>query len=176
MSLEQLYAEEAVERMKRQKEVDNKFDAMHLDINHLRSKIAAVSDDISSMSTVVSNYEAVSDTMNKVNLENTLFNEALSPFRRLKAYVYLIAMGSNGRIKMKGQQLILHHKETWLDVQDVTSESLKFDAPEDKEYYDSTLDEINKLIYGIHSKAYADKLEELQLAKQAEVKELLEVP
>jgi len=165
VTLEQYLETDAMERLKRQKETDDHFDKIQAEVNRIGTKVIDVREEIKMLTEMLESYEHVADTMNKVNLENTLFNEALSPFRRLKAYVYLTAMGANGRIKMKGIKLVLEHKETWLDVLDTTSERLNFGKPEDKEYYDSVLSEIDRRIFDMSSKPYAEALEKLEPAE-----------
>jgi hypothetical protein len=158
ISLEQYIENDAEDRRKRQKEFDDRFEKIQSEVNHAGINVINLREEIQMLTVLFENYEHTADTMNKVNLENTLFNEALSPFRRLKAYLYLITIGANGRIKMKGTELILEYKETWLDVQDTTSEHLKFEKPEDKEYFDTTMSEINRMIFDIRSKPYAEHL------------------
>ena len=158
---EQYVENESLERLKRQTELDNRFDRIQAEVNRIGTKVIDVREEIKMLNESLENYEQESNTMNKVNLENTLFNEAISPFRRLKAYLYLTAMGANGRIKIKGIELVLDYKETWLDVLDTTSENLNFGRPEDKEYYNSVLSEIDRRIFDMSSKPYPESLEKL---------------
>jgi len=162
VTLEQYLETDAMERLKRQKEIDDRFDKIQAEVNRIGTKTLDIREEIKMLTESLENYEQSADTMNKVNLENSLFNEALSPFRRLKAYLYLTAMGANGRIKIKGLKLVLEHQETWHDVLDTTSERLNFGKPEDKEYYDSILSEIDRRIFDMESKPYAESLEQLE--------------
>ena len=164
MSLEQYLESDQKEREKRQKEIDLNFDKVQAELNRFGTKLMDVREEMKMLNETLEDYEQKTDTMNRVNLENTLFNDSkeVSPFRKLKAFLYLTAMGANGRIKMRGLKLILAHKEVWLDVLDVTSERLSFGKPEDKEYLDSVLSEINKRIFEINSKPYAQELENLE--------------
>jgi len=164
MSVEQYLEADMIERLKRQKEIDERFDKIQAEVNRLGTKLMDMREEIKMLSEQLEDYERKADTMDRVNLENTLFNESklVSPFRKLKAYVYLIAMGANGRIKMRGTKLILENKETWLDVLDVTSERLSFGKPEDKQYFDDAMTEINRRIFEIQGKPYAESLEKLE--------------
>ena len=159
---EQYVEIEAMERLKRQKEVDDRLDRIQADVNRLGTKVLEIRKEIDTFSEALENFEDKVDLMDKVNLTNTLFTESNSPYRRLKAYLYLIAMGANGRVRKKGMELILEHQETYFDVQDVISEKLNFGSPEDKTYYDDTLMEINRRIRDTHGKPYAEPLEKLE--------------
>ena len=166
LTLEQYLETDQLERIKRQTEVDSHFDKIQAEVNRLGNKIIDINKEIGMLADALDNFEQKADLMDKVTLENTLFSDSehVSTFRKLKAYAYLIAMGANGRIKMKGTELILQNKNTWLDVMDVTSNNLNFGKPEDKQYYDDVITEINRAIYDIRGKPYSEPLEKLESA------------
>ena len=155
-SLEELFAEDAMERLKRQREIDSNFEKLQSEINRLNTKISDMKEEIEELKGLLESYGETLDITNRVSLENTLFDDSRSPFRRLKAYLGLLALGANGRIKLKGMQLIIEYKETWLDVQDVTAGQIKITSPEDRQYFDDTLKEINKKIFDMAGKPYAE--------------------
>jgi F0F1-type ATP synthase membrane subunit b/b' len=76
-------------------------------------------------------------------LENMLFNERLSIFKRLKAFRRLLAMGVNGDIKKEGLKLVLANKETWKIVLQ-TRLGIKI---KDLKYYEDTMAYINKIVF-----------------------------
>lgn len=106
------------------------------DISELRSEIK-------NLYLITADQEEYMNIVSQGTLENMLFNESLAIFRRLKAFKRLIALKVNGRIKEKGFKLILHNKETWLDVADLKME-LKI---VDKDYYERIIREINQRIF-----------------------------
>ena len=117
------------ERVTRQNEVNKRFDSIDSRIEDLYS--------------ITADQEELINTVSQGTLENMLFNDKISMFRRLKSFRRLIAIKANGRVKKKGLELILQNKETWLDVMD-----LKMDLEIiDQVYYDSVLAEINRRIF-----------------------------
>ena len=92
---------------------------------------------------IVADHEEQSNNITADILENKLFSEAFSPFRRLKAYRMLLAMGINGRVKTKGYELVQAHKETWLDVLDTTMDV----EIVNEDYYNKVLKEINEKLF-----------------------------
>ena len=76
-------------------------------------------------------------------LENMLFNERLSSFRRLKAFRRLLAMAVNGDIKQEGTKLVLANKDTWKIVLQ-TKLGVKI---KDVKYYEESLAYINRLVF-----------------------------
>jgi hypothetical protein len=82
-------------------------------------------------------------------LENMLFNERLSAFKRLKAFRRLLAMGVNGEIKQEGLKLVLANKETWKIVLQ-TKLGVKIKDPK---YYEESLAYINRLVFENFAKA-----------------------
>ena len=120
--LEESYIKEHEERILRHKKEDEKLE-----------EILSVIDD----------HEALINSVSQGTLENHVFNEEMAPFRRLKAFRRLLAMGKNGRIKEKGFKLILHNPETWKDVIDT-----KLDIEiSDRAYWDKTMAEIERRIF-----------------------------
>ena len=127
-SVEEILQEDAQNRKTRQEEYDKRFE-----------KIEAK---LESLVVIVADYEEFANSISQGTLENMVFNEGLAPFRRLKAFKRLIAARGNGRAKKKGMDIILHNKETWLDVLDVKM-PLKI---VDQKYYDDVLNEIERRI------------------------------
>jgi hypothetical protein len=74
-----------------------------------------------------------------------LFNEKTPIFRRLKAYIRLLAMGINGRVKKAGFSLVLNNKEIWLDALE-TMPKLKLKIV-DQAYFDAAMEDINHRIF-----------------------------
>jgi len=128
-SVEEILAEDAQERKARQAELDAKLAEIEASIQEL-------------MQTVADNEELL-DSVSQGTLENMLFNDKQSPFRRLKAFLRLLAMGKNGRVWQKGFEVVLNNKETWLDVLD-TKPKLRIT---DQKYLDARLEEIDRRIF-----------------------------
>ena len=130
-SVEEILAEDAQKRIERQSELDRSLDEIKSNIDKLF--------------TIVADHEEFTSSISQGTLENMVFNEALPPFRRLKAFRRLIAMKGNGRAKKKGMEIVLNHKETWLDVLDINM-PLKI---VDQNYYDNVLAEIDRRILSL---------------------------
>ena len=77
-------------------------------------------------------------------LENMLFNERLSIFRRLKAFRRLLAMAVNGDIKQEGTKLVLANKDVWKIV---LQTKLGVKIIKDVKYYEEALAYINRLVF-----------------------------
>jgi len=111
-----------------------------------------------SMFSILTDHEELLGPLSQKTLENMLFNDALPIFRRLKAYLRLMAMGINGRVKQKGFDLILQNKKTvrddngveikidpWLDVLETMPKmNLKI---VNQQHFDAVLNEINHKFY-----------------------------
>ena len=107
---------------------------------------------------IITDHEEFLGPVSQGTLENMLFNDATPIFRRLKAYLRLIAMGLNGRIKQKGFDLILQNKkevfdsagnkikiDPWLDVLETMPKlNLKI---VNQQHFNAVLEEINHKIY-----------------------------
>jgi len=128
-SIEEILAEDALERKERQTVLDTKLDEIESHIDKLFS--------------IVTDQEALINRASQGTLENMLFNESQSMFKRMKAFLRLIAMRKNGRIREYGFNLIVHNKDTWRDVLDAHID-LKII---DQEYYDAVLKDIDKRIF-----------------------------
>jgi len=127
-SVEEILTEDAQERKERQAELDEKLAEIEASIQEL-------------VQTVADNEELL-NSVSQGTLENMLFNDKQSPFRRLKAFLRLLAMGKNGRVWQKGFEVVLNNKETWLDVLD-TKPKLRI---ADQKYLDARLEEIDRRI------------------------------
>jgi len=127
-SVEEILAEDAEERKARQAELD--------------AKLAEIESSIQELVQTVADNEELLDSVSQGTLENMLFNDKHTPFRRLKAFLRLLAMGKNGRVWQKGFEVVLNNKETWLDVLD-TKPKLRIT---DKKYLDARLEEIDRRI------------------------------
>jgi len=119
--------------------------------NEIDSKLAT-------MFSVITDHEEFLGPLSHGTLENMLFNDTTPIFRRLKAYLRLMAMGINGRVKQKGFDLILQNKKI---VKDANNNEIKIDPWLDvletmpkmnlkivnQQHFDAVLDEINHKIY-----------------------------
>jgi hypothetical protein len=130
-SVEETLVEEAADRKTWQEFVGKRIDC-------IESKIE-------SLFAIIADHEELFGPLSQGTLENMLFNDSTPIFRRLKAFLRLLAMDVNGRIKQKGFALILAHKETWLDVLE-TMPKLKLKYV-NKEHFDTILEEINHKFY-----------------------------
>jgi len=128
-SVEEILSEDAQERKARQEALDAKLTEIETSIQEL-------------VQTVADNEELL-DSVSQGTLENMLFNDKQSPFRRLKAFLRLLAMGKNGRVWQKGFEVVLNNKETWLDVLD-TKPKLRI---ADQKYLEARLEEIDRRIF-----------------------------
>jgi len=130
-TVEQILEGDSRERIKRQAEVDKRLDDLGTKVNEIYS--------------ILEDHEESFDSLSRHTLENMLFNENAPVFRRLKAFLRLIAMKANGRVKNKGFEVILEHKDIWLDVLETQIKlNLKI---VDQEYFSAILDEINRRIF-----------------------------
>jgi hypothetical protein len=127
--IEKLLNEDAQDRKSRQAELDQNLDEIKVDILKLFSMVA----DIRKFQRKIS----------QGTLENMLFNERLSVFKRLKAFRRLLAMGVNGDIKQEGIKLVLANKETWkIVLQTKLGVRIK-----DQKYYEESLAYIAMLVF-----------------------------
>jgi len=107
-------------------------------------KISEIESKLGLIFTTLSAHEFLLDKTSEGTLENQLFMEdEKRTFLRLKAFRRLIAMKKNGRVWEKGFNLIVKHKDTWLDVLD-TELGIKI---VDEKYYNDRLEEIRKRIF-----------------------------
>ena len=91
----------------------------------------------------IENMKRFQGKISQGGLENTLFNERLSDFRRLKAFRRLLAMGINGEIKQEGIKLVLARRDIWKVVlQTELGMEIK-----DVKYYEDALAYINRLVF-----------------------------
>jgi len=129
--IKKILSDDDVDRKERQALFDNEF--------------GSIKTNISSIFSILSDHESFQEKLSEGTLENQLFNDTLSNFKRMKAYIRLIAMKKNGRIKEKGYDLIIQDKGTWLTVIEVLP-SLNLEI-NDQVYFDTTLDEINHRLF-----------------------------
>ena len=125
----EILAEDALERKERQGVLDARLNGIEASIDKLFS--------------IIADHEEFANKISQGTLENMLYNESLTMFKRLKAFLRLIAMRVNGRIREKGFNLILQSKEVWRDVLEAHVD-LKI---VDQEYYDEVLEDIDKRIF-----------------------------
>jgi hypothetical protein len=128
-SVEELLEEYASERKQSQTDVDERLNKIESSVENLF--------------TVLADHEEFANKITQATLENMLYNESLSMFKRLKSFLRLIAMRVNGRIREKGFGLILKNKETWRDVLEAHIE-LKI---VDQKYFDDVMEDIDKKIF-----------------------------
>ena len=122
-------AADAVERKERQAALDVKLNETEASVKKLFS--------------IIADHEEFANKISQGTLENQLYNEDLTIFKRLKAFLRLIAMRVNGRIREKGFKLILQHKEEWRDVLEAHVE-LKI---VDQNYFNEVMEDIDKRIF-----------------------------
>jgi hypothetical protein len=113
------------------------------------NNIEGIKTELKTVSTTLLTHEFLLDKASEGTLENMLFDDHKdrSTFQKLKAFRRLLAMKKNGRIWERGKQLIIQHKETWLDVLD-TELDIKI---VDVEYFEARLKEIRRSIYDDYS-------------------------
>lgn len=132
-NIETLLKEDVLDRKKRQEEYDKRFSAIETGIEKLFS--------------IVASHEEFQMKISQGTLTNMVLNDNApdSIFLRLKSYLRLIAMAVNGRVKKKGFELILNHKECWLDVLE-TMPHMNLVIVNQK-FFDATLEDINRKIF-----------------------------
>jgi hypothetical protein len=113
------------------------------ELSVIKSETASIKTDVQNISRILVDHEEYQEKISEGTLENMLFNDNVSIFKRLKAYKRLIAMGKNGKIRAKGFKLILDNKEVWEAVQEA---DLKLNIVS-KEYFDSVMNDINTNIF-----------------------------
>ena len=127
--VEKLLAEDAQDRKIWRADVETKLGEIEASVDKIFSALA--------------DHEEFANKISQGTLENQLFNESLSAFKRLKAFLRLIAMRVNGRIREKGFALVLQNKEVWRDVLEAHIE-LKI---VDQKYFDEVLADIDRKIF-----------------------------
>jgi len=114
----------------------------------IEKKVVEIESKIACLVSITADYEELFGSLSQGTLENMLFNDATPVFRRLKAFLRLLAIDVNGRVKRAGFKLILAsetNKEIWLDVLETMPKlNLKI---VDKEHFSAVLSEINSKIY-----------------------------
>ena len=108
----------------------------------IETKLGEIEKLIEKVFTILDDHEKATAKISQGTLENTLFNENLSAFRRLKSFLRLTAMRANGPVKEYGFKLISQHKEVWHNVIDAHI-ALKI---VDQKYFNEVLEEIDKRI------------------------------
>ena len=106
-------------------------------------RLECIENNINKLISIVAKHDKTIIQTSRETLENRLFSESIAPFKRLKAFRMLIALGANGRIKTKGIELIKKHKDTWLDVLDMIMEL----EIVNQNYYNDVINEIEIKIY-----------------------------
>jgi len=109
----------------------------------LVQRLTKIESGIELLSKTIESIKRFQRKISQGTLENTLFNERLSIFRRLKAFRRLLAMGINGEIKQEGIKLVLANKDVWKIVLH-TKLGIKI---KDVKYYEESLAYINRLVF-----------------------------
>ena len=109
----------------------------------VETRLGGIETSVDKIFSVLADHEEFANKTSQGTLENMLFNDALPAFKRLKAFLRLIAMGVNGRVRERGFKLVLENKETWRDALDVCAD-LKIT---NKKYFDEVLEDIDKRIF-----------------------------
>ena len=127
--IDEIFADDALERKKRQAALDGKLGEIEASVGKVFS--------------VLADHEEFAKKISQGTLENMLFNEDLSAFRRLKAFLRLVAMRANGRVREKGFALVLQYKEDWRNVLEARGDL----EIADREYFNEVLEDIDKRIF-----------------------------
>jgi hypothetical protein len=138
------------ERVKRQAEVDNRF-------NRIETHIEKTSSNIEQLNVAISGIVNTVDELSCGALENRLFTKAAPVLRRLRAFKKLIALKNNGPIKIIGVELAAENPDSWLYV---LSEPLSMKIL-DQEFFDNVIEEIN---IAIKKRAEEKRIEDGDLA------------
>jgi hypothetical protein len=77
-------------------------------------------------------------------LEYQVYNEKLTPYKRLRAFKHFIALGGNSNTKEDGVKIILQNRKLWQDV--LNDENDNFEIIE-KQYFKGVIEEIRRRIY-----------------------------
>jgi hypothetical protein len=109
----------------------------------LVERLTKIESGIGLLSKTIANIRKFQRKISQGTLENMLFNERQSIFKRLKAFRRLLAMGINGEIKQEGIKLVLEYKDMWKIVLQ-TKLSVKI---KDIKYYEDSLSYINKFVF-----------------------------
>jgi len=120
-----------------------KYNGLQALIGGIDEKLGAIKNNIEDLYEITADHEEYLIKVSQGTLENHVFNEAMAPFRRLKSFRRLLALGKNGRVKEKGLKLILKNKETWKDVNDTPLDT----EVTDPEYYAKVMNEIETRIF-----------------------------
>ena len=126
-----------------EKKVVNVQKALKNDDLGLVRKLSNIESGMELLSKTVESMKKFQGKISQGGLENTLFNERLSDFRRLKAFRRLLAMAINGEIKQEGIKLVVARKDIWKAVlQTELGIEIK-----DVKYYEDALAYINRLVF-----------------------------
>jgi hypothetical protein len=77
-------------------------------------------------------------------LEYQVYNEKLTPYKRLRAFKHFIALGGNSNTKEYGVKIILENRKLWPDV--LNDEDDDFEII-DKKYYTDVITDIRRRVY-----------------------------
>jgi hypothetical protein len=89
--------------------------------------------------------ETLLDSTSHGSLWLMLKDESMTGKDRARAFLRLLALGVNGRIKTYGMGFVLHHIEEWLNaIEDMKYLKLNI---KDQTYFDDVMEEINKKIF-----------------------------
>ena len=109
----------------------------------LVERLVKIESGVESLSKTIESIKKFQRKISQGTLENMLFNERQSIFKRLKAFRRLLAMAINGDIKQEGIKLVLAHKDVWKIVLQ-TKLGMKI---KDAKYYEESLAYINVHIF-----------------------------
>ena len=109
----------------------------------VETKLGEIESSVDKIFSVLADHEEFANKTSQGTLENMLFNDTLPAFKRLKAFLRLIAMRVNGRIREKGFSLVLQNRDVWRDVLEAHID-LKI---VDQKYFDEVLADIDKKIF-----------------------------
>jgi hypothetical protein len=111
----------------------------------IKADAACIKTEVQNVYRILADHEEFQEKLSEGTLENMLFNDNVSAFKRLKAYIRLIAMEKNGKIKAKGIDLILNNKEVWEAVLE-TKKELKLNIV-NPEYFREVMKEIDDRVF-----------------------------
>jgi hypothetical protein len=111
--------------------------------NEIKTEAADIKKDVQNVFRILADHEEFQEKVSEGTLENMLFNDNVSIFKRLKAYKRLIAMGKNGKIRAKGFDLVLNNKDVWEAVEE---SGLKLNIV-NQEYFKEVMHEIDTKIF-----------------------------
>jgi len=139
-------ANEKKEREERQGTLDSTLQELKDSNAAFTSGLLTFRAELNEMKSLLAANEEYMDNVSQGTLVQMLRDDkGMESKFRARAFLRLLALGVNGRIKTSGMAFVLEHKDVWLDaVEDIKYLKLKI---KDEAYFNKVMEEINQNIF-----------------------------